>query len=40
MKEMHSRDITILIALLWFNIVPYSSLFHYFLLIYYGPYSS
>ena len=60
--QMHSWDITILIVLLWFNIVYYSSLFHhkdslsygtiqksshyesslfqYFLLIYYRPYSS
>ena len=27
---MHSRDITILIAFLWFSIVHYSSLFQYF----------
>jgi len=38
---MHSRDITILIALLWFSIVHYSSLFQYFFLsIHYCPYSS
>ena len=30
-KEMHSRDITVL---LWFNTVPYSSLFEYFIAIY------
>jgi len=30
-KQKHSRDITILIVLLWFNIVYYSSLFHYFI---------
>jgi len=37
---MHSRDITILIVSLWFNIVHCSSLFQYFLSIYYSPYSS
>jgi len=31
MKQMHSRDITILIVLLWFSIVwHYSNLFQYF----------
>jgi len=30
-KEMHSRDATVLIDLLWFNVVHYSNLF----LIYY-----
>jgi len=39
-KEMHSRDTTVLIDLLWFNVVHYSSLFQYVFLIYYGPYSS
>jgi len=38
--EMHSKDTTVLIYLLWFNVVHYSSLFQYFVLIYYGPYSS
>jgi len=37
---MHSRDATVLIDLLWFNDVHYSSLFQYFFSIYYGPYSS
>jgi len=37
---MHSRDATVLIDLLWFNIVHYSSLYQYFFSIYYGPYSS
>jgi len=37
---MHSRDATVLIDLLWFNVVHYSSLFQYFFSIYYGPYSS
>jgi len=27
---MHSRDATVLIDLLWFNVVHYSSLFQYF----------
>jgi len=36
---MHSRDIyKILIDLLWFNVVHYSSLFQSFFWIYYGPY--
>ena len=34
--EMHSWDITSYC----FNIVHYSSLFQYFLLMYYGPYCS
>ena len=38
--EMHSRHITLLIVLLWYNIVHYSSLFQYFLSMCYGPYSS
>jgi len=38
-KEMYSRDTTVLIDLLWFNVVHYSILFQYFFLIYYGPYS-
>jgi len=29
-KKMHSRDTTVLIDLLWYNIVHYSSLFQYF----------
>ena len=29
--EMHSRDITLLIVLLWFNIMDYSNLFQYFM---------
>jgi len=29
-KEMHSKDTTVLIDLLWFNVVHYSSLFPYF----------
>jgi len=29
-KEMHSRDTTVLIDLLWFNVMHYSSLFQYF----------
>ena len=37
---MHSRDITLLIVLLRFNIVHYSSLFQYFLLMCNDPYSS
>jgi len=37
---MHSRDATVLIDLLWFNVAHYSSLFQYFFTIYYGPYSS
>jgi len=37
---MHSRDTTVLIDFQWFNVVHYSSLFQYFFLIYYGPYSS
>jgi len=37
---MHSRDATVLIDLLWFNVMHYSSLFWYFFSIYYGPYSS
>jgi len=36
---MHSRDATVLIDLLWFNVVHYSSLFQYFFSIYYSPYS-
>jgi len=39
-KEMHSRDTTVLIDLLWFNVVHFFSLFQYFISIYYGPYSS
>jgi len=39
-KLKHSRDTTVLIDLLWFNVVYYSSLFQYFFSIYYGPYSS
>jgi len=39
-KEMHIRDPTVLIDLLWFNVVYYSSLFQYFISIYCGPYSS
>jgi len=39
-KEMHSRDTAVLIDLLWFNVVHYSSLFQYCFSIYYGPYSS
>jgi len=39
-KEMHGRDTTVLIDLLWFNVIHYSSLFQYFFSIYYGPYSS
>jgi len=35
----HSKDTTVLIDLLWFNIVYYSSLFQYFFQSYYGPYS-
>jgi len=31
---MHSRDTTVLIHLLWFNVVHYSSLFQYFFSIY------
>ena len=38
--EMHSRDITLLIVLLLFNIVDYSNLFEYLLSMCYGPYSS
>ena len=30
LKQMHSRDTTILMVLLWFSIVHYSSLFQYF----------
>jgi len=30
---------TVLIDLLWFNVVHYSSLFQYFFSIYYGPYT-
>ena len=37
---MHSRDITLLIVLLWFNIVHYFNLFQYFLSMCYSPYSS
>jgi len=37
---MHSGDTTVLIDLLWFNVVHYSSLFQYFFSIYYDPYSS
>jgi len=37
---MHSRDTTVLIDLLWFYVMQYSSLFRYFFPIYYGPYSS
>jgi len=37
---MHSKDATVLIDLLWFNVVHYSSLFRYFVSIYYGPYLS
>jgi len=39
-KGIHSRDTTVLIDLLWFNVMYYSSLFQYFFSIYYGPYSS
>jgi len=39
-KEMHSRDTTVLIDLLWFNVMHYSSLFQYFFSIYYCPYSN
>ena len=41
MKQMHSRDITTLIVLLWFSTgsVQYSSLFQYFLSIYCRLYS-
>jgi len=35
---MHSRDATVLIDLLWFNVVHHSSLFQYLFLIYHGPY--
>jgi len=35
-----SRNTTVLIDLLLFNVVHYSSLFQYFFSIYYGPYSS
>ena len=38
--EMHSRDITLFFVLQRFNIMDYSSLFQYFLLMCYGPYSS
>jgi len=31
---MHSRDTTVLIDVLWFNVVHYSSLFQYFFSIY------
>jgi len=34
---MHSRDATILIVLLWFNVVHYSSLFQYFYVLYMVP---
>ena len=40
LKHMHSRDITILIVLLWFSIVHYSACFSAFLRIYFRPYSS
>ena len=36
----HSRDITILIVLLWFSIVHYSACFSAFLRIYFRSYSS
>ena len=35
LKQMHSRDITILIILLWFSIVHYSACFSAFLCIYF-----
>jgi len=35
---MHNRDATVLIDLLWFKVVHYSSLFQYFFLTYNGPY--
>jgi len=38
--NMHSSDTTVLIDLLRFNVVHYSSLFQYFFSVYYGPYSS
>jgi len=34
---MHDRDTKVLIDLLWFNVVHYSSLFQLFFSIYYGP---
>jgi len=38
---MHSKDTTVLIDLLWFNVVQYSSLFQYFFQSsYYCPYST
>jgi len=37
-NEMHSRDTTILIDLLWFNVMHYSRLFKY--VFDYGSYSS
>ena len=40
LKQMHSRDITILIVLLWFSIVHYSACFSAFLCVYFHPYSS
>ena len=40
LMEMHSRDVTLFIVLLWFNIMDYSSLFQYFLSMCYCPYSS
>jgi len=33
---MHSRDATVLIDLLWFNVVHFFSLFQYFFPIYYA----
>jgi len=36
---MHSRDAAVLMDLLWFNVMHYSSLFQYFFPIYYGTYS-
>ena len=37
-SDSNSRDITILIVLLWFSIVHYSACFSAFLCIYYRPY--
>jgi len=30
---MHSRDATVLIDLLWFNVMHYSTLFQYFFMV-------
>ena len=38
--EMHSKDITLLIVLLLFDIEYYFNLFQYLISMYYGPYSS